>query len=57
MRKICFLGYSKKKTKLISYLRKKKFKVTEYNNKLLTKKIAQKYDLIISFDYKKKNFR
>ena len=53
MRKICFLGYSKKKTKLISYLRKKKFKVTEYNNKLLTKKIAQKYDLIISFGYKK----
>ena len=53
MKRICFLGYSKKNTKLISYLRKKKFKVTEYNNKLLTKKISHKYDLIISFGYKK----
>ena len=53
MKKICFLGYSKNKTNLISFLRKKKFRVTEYSNKLLTKKISKKYDLIISFGYKK----
>ncbi len=53
MKKICFLGYSKNKTNLISFLRKKKFKVAEYSNKLLTKKNSKKFDLIISFGYKK----
>ena len=54
MKKIYFLGYTKKKTKLIKFLKKKnKLSIIEYKNKVLTKKIAKEADLIISFGYKK----
>ena len=54
MRDILFLGYKKKKTKIINFLRKKKFKVIELGNKKITQSILKKnFILIISFGYKK----
>ena len=54
MKNILFLGYKKKKTKLINFLRKKKFKVIELGNRKLTETILKKdFDLIVSFGYKK----
>lgn len=52
-KKIYFLGYSKKKTKLISFLKKKKCKVTTLHNRDLTFKNASAADVIISFGYRK----
>ena len=54
IKNICFLGYSKKETKLISFLKNKKnIKLIQLYNKNLTLKEARKADLIISFGYKK----
>ena len=54
IKNICFLGYSKNETKLISFLKKKKYvKLIHLHNKNLTLKEASKADLIISFGYKK----
>lgn len=52
LKKILFLGYTSKKTKLISIL-KKKYKVKEFGQKKLNKKAANSYDIIISFGYRK----
>lgn len=54
MKKILFLGYDSNKTRLIKFLKQKKYKVFEYKNKLLTKKIVSKFDYVISFGYRKK---
>jgi len=48
-----FLGYDSKKTSLIKFLKSKKIKVKLYRNKILTYEIAKKYDIIISFGYRK----
>lgn len=54
MKDILFLGYKKKNTKIINYLTKCGFVVSELGNKKLTDKILKKdYTLIISFGYKK----
>lgn len=53
MLKIYFLGYSKKKTRIINFLNKKKFKVKTLHNRVLNQKNARDADLIISFGYKK----
>ena len=52
-KKILFLGYKKKDTKLISYLRRKKILVIENGQKTLSSKKLKSFDLIISFGYKK----
>lgn len=53
MKKNClFLGYNKKKTKLIKFLESKNFKVTQTQKKINYKQV-KKFDLIISFGYKK----
>ncbi len=52
-KQICFLGYSKKKTRIIKLLEKKNFIVKKLHNRCLSKKNAIKSDLIISFGYKK----
>ncbi len=53
MRTILFLGYKKSETTLISFLRKKKFKVVEYGQKPLKKEVLdKKFHIIISFGYK-----
>jgi methionyl-tRNA formyltransferase len=50
---ILFLGYKKKKTKIINFLKKKKFKVIELGNRKITQSIIKKnYTLIVSFGYK-----
>lgn len=52
MTKRClFLGYNNKQTKLINFLRKKKFKVRHTNKKLINKNLNN-FDLIISFGYR-----
>jgi len=53
LNKCLFLGYDSKKTNLINFLKLKKIKVTQYKNKILSYKIAKKYDCIISFGYRK----
>ena len=50
--KCLLLGYSRKKTKLINFLKKKKIKVVNKKNKLILSDIS-KYDLIITFGYRK----
>ena len=51
---IYFLGYSKKKTRLINFLENKKdIKLVHLHNKDLSSKNAITADLIISFGYKK----
>ena len=51
---IYFLGFSKRKTRLINFLkRKKNIKLIQLFNKKLSLKNASKADLIISFGYKK----
>ena len=53
MNYILFLGYKKKKTRIINFLLKKKFKVIELGNRKLTKSILKKnFTLIVSFGYK-----
>lgn len=53
MKKILFLGYTSKDTALINFLKKKNFYLKVHGQKLLTLKNAKKYDIIISFGYKK----
>ena len=53
MKTCLFLGYNSKNTSLIEFLRKKNISVVEYQNKTLSYKIAKKFDLIISFGYRK----
>ena len=54
MNNILFLGYRKNKTKIINFLRNKKFNVIELGNKQITKSILKKnFILIISFGYKR----
>lgn len=54
MNNILFLGYRKNKTKIINFLRNKKFNVVELGNKQITKSILKKnFILIISFGYKR----
>lgn len=54
MKIIYFLGYTKKKTRLISFLEKKKYiKLINLQQRNLTLKNIIKADLIISFGYKK----
>ena len=50
--KCLFLGYNNKKTKLIDFLKKKKIKVFDKNTALL-KRDLKKFDIIISFGYRK----
>jgi methionyl-tRNA formyltransferase len=52
-KKILFLGYTKKETDIINFLREKNFKVSEHRNKLLTLDYIKKYDLILSYGYRK----
>ena len=52
-KKIIFLGYSSKKTKLIKFLRHKKNIVKVFGNKLINKKSIENADLIIAFGYRK----
>ena len=47
-----FLGYNAKQTKIISFLRKKNFFVTENKNNKISLKQIQKYDVCISFGYR-----
>jgi len=52
MIKILVLGYSKKETSLIDFLKsKKKINVTNYNKKV-TKNFIEKFNLVICFGYK-----
>lgn len=48
-----FLGYDNKKTSLIKFLKSNKIKVTLHRNKTLTYAVAKKYDIIISFGYRR----
>ena len=50
--KCLFLGYNKKRTKLINFLKKKKIKVVNKNTALL-KRDLKTFDIIISFGYRK----
>ena len=50
--KYLFLGYGKKETNLIDFLRKKGIQVKHLNRKLKNKDLKD-IDLIISFGYKK----
>ncbi len=52
IKKIYFLGYSKKKTRIINFL-KKNFIVKTLHNKSLTPSSAKNADLIILFGYNK----
>lgn len=52
-KKILFLGYTKTETQIINFLRKKNFTVSEHRNKLLTLDLIKKYDLILSYGYRK----
>ena len=51
--KILFLGYNADQTKLISFLKKKKFKVNQLGQKQINIKNIDKDTLLISFGYKK----
>lgn len=48
-----FLGYDNEKTSLIKFLKSNKIKVTLHRNKTLTYAVAKKYDIIISFGYRR----
>jgi methionyl-tRNA formyltransferase len=50
---IYFLGYKRKKTKIINHIKNKNFQIVELGNKLLTRSIAKNADLIISFGYRR----
>ena len=53
MKKCLFLCYDNKNTSIIKFLRKKNIFVVEFKNKTLNDKIANKFDFIISFGYRK----
>ena len=48
-----FLGYDNEKTSLIKFLKLNKIKVTLHRNKTLTYTVEKKYDIIISFGYRR----
>ncbi len=52
-KKIIFLGYSSKKTKLIKFLRDKKNTVKVIGNKKIDKLTIENADLIVSFGYRR----
>jgi len=52
-KKILFLGYDKNQTSLISFLRKRKYLVTENKQKIIKYNKIKNYNLIISFGYNK----
>ena len=52
-KKTClFLGYTFKQTKLVRFLRKKRIKVCEHENKKLSINLIKKYNFIISYGYR-----
>ena len=51
MKKILFLGYNSKETKLVKFL-KKTNQVFEFGQKKLDKRFIKNFDLLISFGYK-----
>ena len=53
MKNVLFFGYKKKQNSLISFFKKKNYKIVQQGQKKLTKEILnQNFDLIISFGYK-----
>ena len=52
-KKILFLGYSSKETKIIDFLKKKNYKVISYNQKKPNKLSLTYEDTVISFGYRK----
>ena len=52
-KKITFLGYTSRQTKLIKFLRSKNNLVKTLGNKSLNKEIIENSDLILSFGYRK----
>ena len=53
IKKILFLGYTSEQTKLIKFLKKKKYNVVEHEQKKLKLGYVENFDLILSFGYKK----
>lgn len=51
--RIIFLGYSKKKTKIIDFLKKKNFEVIEFRQKKINYQKIHRNDLLVSFGYKR----
>ncbi len=54
VKRVLFLGYKKKDTKLIKFLRNKNIIVFENGQKPLNARIITNYDFVISFGYNKK---
>tara|TARA_B100000700_G_C14638429_1_gene666205 strand:+ start:53 stop:619 length:567 start_codon:yes stop_codon:yes gene_type:complete len=52
-KKILFLGYSSKETKIIDFLKKKNLSVTTIGNKKVNLKLLKKFHLCLSFGYRK----
>ena len=52
-KKILFLGYSLKETKIIDFLKKKNLSITTIGNKKINLKSINKFDLCLSFGYKR----
>ena len=52
-KKILFLGYSSKETKIIDFLKKKNLSITTIGNKKINLKSINKFDLCLSFGYKR----
>ena len=52
-KKILFLGYSSKETKIIDFLKKNNLNVTSIGNKKINQKSVNKFDLILSFGYRR----
>ncbi len=53
VKRIYFLGYSKNKTRIINFVKRKKFKIKTLHNRNLSLRNAKEADLIISFGYRK----
>ena len=51
--KVIILGYTKKQTKIFSFLKKKKIKFIEFGQKNIDLKIINKKNLVLSFGYRK----
>jgi len=52
-KKCLFLGYTNKETDIIKFLRRKNFIVLEHRNKLLSVDLINKYNLILSYGYRR----
>ena len=52
-KKIIFFGYNKNKTRIINFLRKKKYQVIFLGQKKLNTKTFKNFDLILLFGYRK----